>query len=87
MGGMGELKRLVELIGLATIVALSAVFLMGTDRVVDVPCGQDLDATVNADDPTIGIRFSSSRECAPTPSTQRFYSKKATRSLARRARS
>jgi Right handed beta helix region len=28
-----------------------------SDRVVVVPCGQDLDATVNADDPTIGTRF------------------------------
>lgn len=28
-----------------------------SDRVVVVPCGQDLDAIVNADDPTIGTRF------------------------------
>jgi hypothetical protein len=51
------MKYLVELIALAMIGVLSAVFLMGADRVVDVPCGQDLDATVNADDATIGTRF------------------------------
>jgi hypothetical protein len=28
-----------------------------SDRVVVVPCDQDLDATLNADDPTIGTRF------------------------------
>jgi hypothetical protein len=38
------------------IVVLSAVFLMGADTVV-VPCGQDLDAIINADDPAIGTRF------------------------------
>jgi hypothetical protein len=63
-----KLKHLVELIALATIVVLSAVFLTGADRVVDVPCGQDLDATVNADEAMIGTRFSSLREGAPTPS-------------------
>ena len=36
---------------------LAVVFLMGADREVVVPCGQDLDATVNADDPMIGTRF------------------------------
>jgi hypothetical protein len=51
------LKHLYELIGLTMIVVLSAVFLMGTDRVVVVGCGQDLDATLNADDPAIGTRF------------------------------
>jgi hypothetical protein len=51
------LKHLFELIGLTMIVVSSALFLMGADRVVDVPCGQDLDATVNADDPAIGTRF------------------------------
>jgi hypothetical protein len=52
-----RLKHLVVLIGYATVGLLSVVFLMGADRVVDVPCGQDLDATVNADDPAIGTRF------------------------------
>jgi hypothetical protein len=51
------LKHVLELIGLTMIVALVAVFLMGADRVVVVPCGQDLDAMVNADDPTIATRF------------------------------
>jgi hypothetical protein len=51
------MKHLLELIGLTLIVVSSAVFLMGADRVVVVPCDQDLDATVNADDPTIGTRF------------------------------
>jgi hypothetical protein len=51
------LKHLFDLIGLTMIVALAAVFLMGADRVVLIPCDQDLDAIVNADDPTIGTRF------------------------------
>jgi hypothetical protein len=51
------LKHHFELIGLTLIAVFSAVFWMGADRVVAVPCGQDLDATVNADDPTIGTRF------------------------------
>ena len=46
-----RLKHLFELIGLTMIVVLAAVYLMGADRVVVVPCGQDLDAIVNADDP------------------------------------
>ena len=33
------------------------------DRVVVVPCGQDLDATVNADDPMIGTRFQLEGPC------------------------
>jgi hypothetical protein len=53
----GSLKHFVELISLTMIGVFAAVFLMGVDRVVDVPCGQDPDATVNADDPTIGARF------------------------------
>jgi hypothetical protein len=57
------LKHLVELIALAVIGVLSAVFLMGADRVVDVPCGQDLDATVNADSSTIGTRFQLAGGC------------------------
>jgi hypothetical protein len=51
------LKHFCELIGLTMIVVLSAMFWMGADRVVAVPCDQDLDATVNADDPSIGTRF------------------------------
>jgi hypothetical protein len=34
-----------------------------SDRLVVVPCGQDLDATVNADDPTIGTRFQLEGPC------------------------
>jgi hypothetical protein len=50
-------KHLIVLIGYVMIGVLAAVFLMGADRVVPVTCGQDLDATVNADDPTIGTQF------------------------------
>src|SRR5687767_10478754 len=57
------MKHLVALIGLVVIGVLSVVFLMGADRVVDVPCGQDLDATVNADSPTIGTRFQLQGPC------------------------
>jgi hypothetical protein len=39
---------------------------MGADRVVDVPCGQDLDATVNADSSTIGTRFQLEGPCTYT---------------------
>jgi hypothetical protein len=63
------LKHLLELIALALIGVLSAVFLMGADRVVVVPCGQDLDATVNADDPTIGTRFQLAGGCTYTVDT------------------
>ena len=45
---------------------LATVFLMEDDREVDVPCGQDLDATVNADDPTIGTRFQLGGPCTYT---------------------
>jgi hypothetical protein len=58
-----------ELIGLSMIVALAAVFLMGADREVVVPCGQDLDAIVNADDPTIGTRFQLEGPCTYTVDT------------------
>ncbi len=51
------MKHLLELIGLTMIVVSSAVFLMGAEGVVVVPCDQDLDAIVNADDPTIATRF------------------------------
>jgi hypothetical protein len=48
---------------------LSAAFLMGGDRVVDVPCGQDLDATVNADEAMIGTRFQLAGGCTYTVDT------------------
>ena len=57
------MKRLFELICLTSIVVLSVLCVMGADRVVVVPCGQDLDATVNADDPTIGTRFQLEGPC------------------------
>src|SRR5215218_6262734 len=57
------MKHLLQLIGLAMIVVSSAVFWMGAERVVVVPCGQDLDAIVNADDPTIGTRFQLEGPC------------------------
>jgi hypothetical protein len=56
-------KHLFELICLSSIVVLSMLFVMGADRVIVVPCGQDLDATVNADDPTIGTRFQLEGPC------------------------
>jgi hypothetical protein len=57
------MKHLFELIGLTMIVVSSAVFWMGAERVVVVGCGQDLDATVNADDRTIGTRFQLEGPC------------------------
>jgi hypothetical protein len=63
------LKHFLELIGLTMIVVLSALFLMGADRVVVVPCDQDLDAIVNADDPTIGTRFQLEGGCTYTVDT------------------
>jgi hypothetical protein len=57
------LKHLVVLIGYATVGLLAALFLMGADRVVSVTCGQDLDATVNADEPTIATRFQLEGPC------------------------
>ncbi len=63
------MKHLLELIGITLIVVSSAVFLMGADRVVVVPCDQDLDATVNADDPTIGTRFQLEGPCTYTVDT------------------
>jgi hypothetical protein len=57
------LKHLVVLIGNATVGLLSALFLIGADREVPVPCGQDLDAIINADDPTIGTRFQLEEGC------------------------
>src|SRR5215208_3831260 len=37
-----------------------------SDRVVVIPCGQDLDATLNADDPAIGTRFQLEGGCTYT---------------------
>ena len=48
---------------------LSAAFLMGADRVVVVPCGQDLDATVNADEAMIGTRVQLAGGCTYTVDT------------------
>ena len=45
---------------------LGALFVMGADRVVPVSCGQDLDATVNADEATIGTRFQLEGPCTYT---------------------
>jgi hypothetical protein len=60
------LKHLFELIGITMIGLLSAVFLMGAERETVVPCGQDLDAIVNADDPAIGTRFELEGGCTYT---------------------
>jgi hypothetical protein len=65
----GSLKHLVLLIGYVMIGVLAAVFLMGADRVVPVSCGQDLDAIVNADDPTIGTTFQLEGPCTYTVDT------------------
>jgi hypothetical protein len=56
-------KRLFELVCISSIVVLLALFVMGADRVVVVPCGQDLDAIVNADNPTLGTRFQLEGPC------------------------
>jgi hypothetical protein len=64
-----RLKHLVVLIGYAMVGLLAAVFLMGADRVAPVTCGQDLDATVNADDATIGTRFQLEGACTYTVDT------------------
>jgi hypothetical protein len=42
---------------------------MGADGVVNVTCGQDLDAIVNADDATIGTRFQLEGPCTYTVDT------------------
>ncbi len=63
------MKHLFELICFTSIVVLSALFVMGADRVVVVPCGQDLGAVVNADDPTIGTRFQLEGPCTYTVDT------------------
>src|SRR5215203_577323 len=39
------------------------------ERVVVVPCGQDLDAIINADDPAIGTRFQLEGPCTYTVDT------------------
>ena len=63
------MKHLVVLIDYAMVGLLAVVFLMGADRVVPVTCGQDLDATVNADDATIGTRFQLEGACTYTVDT------------------
>lgn len=63
--GVG-VKHLFELICFTSIVVLSALFVMGADRVVVVPCGQDLDAVVNADDLAVGTRFQLEGPCTYT---------------------
>ena len=57
------MKHLVVLNGYAMVALLTALFVMGADRVVVVPCGQDLDAIVNADDPTLGTLFQLEGPC------------------------
>jgi hypothetical protein len=57
------LKHLIVLSGYATVGLLATLFLMGADRAVVVPCGQDLDATVNSDETTIGTRFQLEGPC------------------------
>jgi hypothetical protein len=64
-----RLKHLVVLRGYATIGLLAVLFLMGADREVTVACGQDLDATVNADEGTIGTRFQLEGPCTYTVDT------------------
>jgi hypothetical protein len=57
------MKHLIVLIGYIMIGLLATVFLMGADSVVPVTCDQDLDAIINADDPTIATRFQLEGEC------------------------
>jgi hypothetical protein len=47
----------IRLTALLAMVMVSAVFLMGADRVVNIPCGQDIDAIVNADPSTTSTHF------------------------------
>jgi hypothetical protein len=56
------MKHLIVLIGYVMIGLLAAVFLMGAENVVDVPCGQDLDAIVNDNSPT-ATRFQLAGGC------------------------
>jgi hypothetical protein len=42
---------------------------MGAESVVVVPCGQDLDAIINSDDPAIGTRFQLEGACTYTVDT------------------
>jgi hypothetical protein len=67
--GEERLKHLVILSSYAMVGLLAALFLMGADRIVVVGCGQDLDAIVNADDPTIGTRFDLEGGCTYTVDT------------------
>jgi Right handed beta helix region len=63
------LKHLFELIGITMILVLAALFLIGADWEIVVPCGQDLDAIINADDPTIPTRFELEGGCTYTVDT------------------
>ena len=58
-----RLRYLIELSGYAIVRLFAALSLMGADRVVVVPCGQDLDAMVNSDDTTIAATFQLERPC------------------------
>jgi hypothetical protein len=60
------LKHLVELISLTMIGVFAAVFFMGADRVVDIPCGANLVDAVNGDSSTIGTRFQLEGPCTYT---------------------
>jgi hypothetical protein len=62
-------KLLIVLIGYVMIGVLATVFLMGAARIVPVTCGQDLDATVNADKETIATRFELEGPCTYTVDT------------------
>jgi hypothetical protein len=64
-----RLKHLLILSGYATVGLLAVLFLIGADRVVSVACGQDLDATVNADEGTTGTKFQLEGPCTYTVDT------------------
>jgi hypothetical protein len=68
------MKYLIVLIGYVMIGLLATVFLMGADKVVDVPCGPDgvsqgLDEAVNGDSATTGTRFQLAGGCTYTVDT------------------
>ncbi len=51
------MRKCVVLLALLLALGVLSVFLMGAARVVEVPCGKDLDATVNADPATTATLF------------------------------
>ncbi len=51
------MRKCVILLALLLALGVSSVFLMGAARVVEVPCGRDLDARVNADPATTATLF------------------------------